>query len=144
MGTHREKLTSLLEVILAEAHRNPAFAESLERALRDRGEVAGEGRSGAATGSESERKANRRSKAVLDPFELFTAGEPRLREALAGLNLEQLKDVVAEYGMDRSRLALKWKSADRLIALIVDTVNTRARKGTAFLPELPEVPNPES
>jgi hypothetical protein len=59
-------------------------------------------------------------------------GENALRGALTPLNVEQLKDIVAEYGMDTSKLALKWKSRDRLQDLIVATVRDRLAKGDAF------------
>jgi hypothetical protein len=69
---------------------------------------------------------------VLDPFDAAAEGEQALRQALAGLDVEQLKDIVAEQGMDPANLALKWKRNDRLVDLIVTTVNQRSRKGEAF------------
>jgi len=48
------------------------------------------------------------------------------------LNIEELKDIVAEQGMDRSKLARKWKNKERLINLIVTAVESRMRKGDAF------------
>jgi len=48
------------------------------------------------------------------------------------LSVEQLKDIVSEHALDSSRLALKWKSADRLVELIVATVRSRIEKGDAF------------
>jgi hypothetical protein len=59
-------------------------------------------------------------------------GESKLREALRPLAIDQLKDVVAEQRMDRSQLAMKWRTADRLIELIVAQTITRAHKGEAF------------
>ncbi len=88
-------------------------------------------------------KPNRRSKAVLDPYALFTPGETHLREKLGSLDLEQLKDVIAEYVMDGAWLAMKWKAPDRLITLIVYTVSTRSRKGDAFRAEVPRAPRVE-
>ena len=55
-----------------------------------------------------------------------------MRQQLESLDLEQLRDVVAQYGMDRARLAMKWKDKDRLVGLIADTVAARATKGDAF------------
>lgn len=69
---------------------------------------------------------------MLDPFAAYAAGKERLRESLAALNVEQLKDIVAGYSMDSARLALKWKTPERLIDLIVSTVETRLKKGDAF------------
>ena len=48
------------------------------------------------------------------------------------LDTEQLKDIVAEHGMDTAKLAMKWKSSERLIEFIVSTVEARADKGRAF------------
>lgn len=119
MSRHFDRLEAVFEAIIDEARSNKDFAERLERAIAGAKEGAG-------------RKANRRAKAVLNPFSLFEAGEQQLRVALAQLHLEQVKDIVAEYGMDRSRLALKWRSSGRLADLIVDTVRARVRKGEAF------------
>jgi hypothetical protein len=69
---------------------------------------------------------------VVDPFKLLSSGEQHLRSELAKLELEQLKDIVAEYGMDTSRLALKWKSHERLVDFVVNTVVARNRKGDVF------------
>ena len=51
---------------------------------------------------------------------------------LRALELEQLRDVVAYYGMDPRRLAMKWKSRERLIDHISQTVHARSHKGDAF------------
>lgn len=116
-------LKRVLEAVTAEAGRNPAFASSLEKAL----EVT----------PESERnlpkRPHRRSPGVIDPFSVFAdAGEEGVRRSLSQLSIEQLKDVVAEHGMDRSKLAMKWKTSDRFVDLILETVATRSRKGDAF------------
>jgi hypothetical protein len=46
--------------------------------------------------------------------------------------MEELKDIVAEHGMDSRKLAMKWKTPDRLIDLIVETVRERVTKGNVF------------
>jgi hypothetical protein len=51
---------------------------------------------------------------------------------LENLSVEELKDIVSEHALDSSRLALKWKKADRLLELIVTTVRGRLEKGNAF------------
>ena len=55
-----------------------------------------------------------------------------LRDALKPLTVEQLKDIVAAYGMYQDKLAMKWTTSSRLIERIVETSITRARKGDAF------------
>lgn len=109
--------------ILDEAEANPTFARNLERAL-------------GATNAESARaprRGARRAPGVLDPFAIYSDGEQALRDALGRLSVEELKDIVAEHGMDQSKLAMKWKSTDRLMDFIITTVGSRARKGRAFL-----------
>lgn len=113
-------LDALFHVIMEEASRNPEFATRLEEA------VAGM-RSAAPA-----KKSNRRAKGVLDPFALFTSGEGRLRAELNKLDVEQLKDIIAEHGMDADKLAMKWKTPDRLVERIIETVKSRSRKGDAF------------
>lgn len=139
MDTLHDRLVALFELILREVQDSPKFAEKLESALAG-GNLPTSRRlkrsRKAAPGKEMTRSRNRRTAAVIDPFEIFSSGEDHLRAALVRLELEQLKDIVAQYGMDRSRLALKWKAPERLIDLITDTVRTRARKGDAFRSDL--------
>lgn len=78
------------------------------------------------------RPSNRRAPAVLDPFAIHRDDPSRLVPALRELDTERLKDVVSQYAMDPRRLALRWKSPERLIDLIVNVVEQRARKGDAF------------
>lgn len=78
------------------------------------------------------RRTGRRDAPVLDPFEIYREDPDTLAGQLAALDLEQLRDVVAHYGMDPRRLVMKWKTADRVVAHIVETVQTRSRKGDAF------------
>ena len=84
-------------------------------------------------GSNSKKRRSRRNPSVIDPFYLFkNEGAEGLRQHLKGLQTEQLKDIIAEHGMDSSRRARTWKKPERLIELIVQTVSRRDRKGDAF------------
>lgn len=78
------------------------------------------------------RRTGRRDAPVVDPFEIYREDPDALAGRLAALDLEQLRDVVAFYGMDPRRLVMKWKTADRVVTHIVETVQTRSRKGDAF------------
>jgi hypothetical protein len=82
--------------------------------------------------SEAPRSSNRRAAAALDPTALHRKDPGGLRPALEGLELDQLKDIVSQYAMDPSKLALKWKRPERLIDLICSVAEQRARKGDAF------------
>lgn len=81
------------------------------------------------------RAKNRRPAAVLDPVALVAEGEGALRDRLAALSLDQLLDVVAEYGMDPGKLVMKWKDPARVIDRIVEIAIGRAQKGHAFRSE---------
>jgi hypothetical protein len=116
------RLRALLAVVIDEARAKPDFAARLEAALGGPEVPPGQPR----------KRRNRRDRAVLDPYALYRDGEPVLRSRLDELSVEQLKDIVAEHGMDGAKLALKWKSADRLIELIVVSVASRSRKGDVF------------
>jgi hypothetical protein len=48
------------------------------------------------------------------------------------LELEELRDIIAEHGMDADKLAMKWKDASRLVERIVERVGARSEKGSAF------------
>jgi hypothetical protein len=87
----------------------------------------------AAHGVDARVRGGRRPPGPFDPYEIYAKGEDALREHLKACDVEQLKDIIATHGMDHDRLALKWKSPQRLIERIVETVVTRSRKGDAFL-----------
>jgi hypothetical protein len=79
------------------------------------------------------RPKNRRAPALLDPVQIAGEhGDEVLRGRLSQLSLEQLKDIVADYGMDPGKLVLKWKSPERIIDRIIEVSIARSRKGDAF------------
>ena len=118
-------LRRLFEEIIAEAERRPEFGHRLATIFSDPSHSSG-------TAPLKRKRRNRRAPGVLDPFELFAEGEQRLRRALEDLKIDQLKDIVSEHAMDSSKLALKWRSPERLVDLIVSTVRARIEKGDAF------------
>ncbi len=127
----RQRLRALLDVILREAEANPQFAQELEAALNSGLSERGSSRVGRAPHAEL-RKGGRRPRGVLDPFTVYALGETELRQQLSSLGVEELKDIVAEHGMDPTKLALKWKTPERLIDLVCQRVRERLHKGQAF------------
>jgi hypothetical protein len=119
-GSLGERLQAFFEVVMEEASRNRSFAKRITAALDNGGSI----RAG---------RNFRRSPPVLDPYELLAKDEGELHLALLKLDLEQLKDIIAFHGMDQQKLAMRWKSKSRLVALIEDRVRNRARKGEAFM-----------
>lgn len=114
---NEEATQRLLKEAVAAARRDPEFGRALRRALDDA----------------LPKRQTRRSPAVIDVFATYqVGGESALRNALAPLDVEQLKDVIAQHQMDRSRLAMKWRTTERLVEHIVGHTVSRAHKGEAF------------
>lgn len=137
--TIKKKLNALLREVIAEAEANPAFQERLAKALGpDEPPVKAapieRQRQRQVKPTEHKRPSNRRPPAMIDPVQLARNSESELREALAKLDIEQLRDVVADYGMDPGKLVMKWRDADRIANRIVEVARGRAQKGSAFLP----------
>jgi hypothetical protein len=116
-------LARLVTAVAGEAERNTRLAKALYAAI--------------AVPEDSEtdhsKRPHRRASGVLDPFAVYSdAGEDGLRARLGELSLDQLRDIVAEHGMDNDRLAMRWKDPTRVIDRIVERVTTRLTKGSAF------------
>lgn len=117
------KLKKLFSLLIGAAKRDPSLAAEID-------ELLGAGTSDSSISSS--RSRTRRKPAAFDPFVVYEEGEPALRERLGGLGLEELKDIVAEHGMDVGKLVLKWKTQERIIEHIISTVQARSKKGDAF------------
>lgn len=125
----RTKLLDLAKAVADAADRDPELASRLSEIF------------GAAPAAPKRpepvpgRAKNRRPAAVLDPVVVVGEGEDALRSQLSALSLDQLRDVVAEYGMDQGKLVMKWKDPVRIIDRIVEIAVARAQKGHAFRSE---------
>ena len=135
----RKSLRDLSKAIVEEAERNPQFEQQLKDALNFDNNP--------GTKSGTPKRRYRREPAILDPIDLVRNGEEVLRKKLASLHIEQLKDIVANYGMDPSKKVMKWKSSKNIINRIVEISTERAQKGDAFsfialvpLPTLEQTP----
>lgn len=144
-------LRALAEAVIEEAAKNPAFSKKIAAILHygnasgagqyDRAksaapkpEPAAEGTTPKAASAKpaARRAGNRRDPAVLNPIEIAELGEQALTARLNELDEKQLKDIIAEFGMDQSKLAMKWRKKERLVGFIVERALARASKGDAF------------
>ena len=130
----RKVLLDLARVVADQAERDPAFAEQIAAALGLTDKPSA-GSAAPKRSAQTARPRNRRPAAVLDPIELARNGEAALRSGLAPLSLDQLRDIVADYGMDSGKLVMKWKDAERVADRIVELALARAQKGDAFRAE---------
>lgn len=121
-------LQQSVEQILKAAAEDPELAERALRRLRSDPRLAG-----LVCLPRTARRTGRRDPAVLDPFKILADdGLSALSARLDALDLEQLRDVVAQFSMDPRRLAMKWKTPERVRDHILQTTELRARKGDAF------------
>jgi len=126
----RTKLMNIAKAVADQAERSPEFAAHLADILRMDATHKPRNESAARA-----RPKNRRASAVLDPVAVIREGEGVLRERLISLSLEQLRDIVADHGMDPGKLVMKWKDTSRVIDRIVEVSGSRATKGDAFRTE---------
>jgi hypothetical protein len=100
----RKALQNFAKVAADEAERNPEFEQRIRKALGlSEAVVASSGQVAIEPGKQGvRRRGGRRTPAVLNPVELVSEGEQALRDQLVPLTVEQLKDIVAGYGMDPS------------------------------------------
>ncbi len=138
--TSERRLRALLDVVLGEMRENPAFADKVSAVLDPQpSDPAAESAKGPSVRNPrppstegSAKRGNRRAASLVDPLNAIQSGQQYLRSQLEVLDLEQLRDVLADYRMDPSKLAMKWKDRERVIDHIVATAVERGQKGDAF------------
>lgn len=118
------KLRAIFDELLREVQRNEQLRDRLLRIL-------GEGVNGKP--KQEKQRASRRQPGRLDPMALYRESPDELMRQLKELTPDELKDIIAENGMDRTKLAMKWKDKERLVGLIVSAAQSRTQKGDAFL-----------
>ena len=107
-------------VIADEISSNADFAQKMSEAVGDDDSTV------------TQKRKNRRPPAKIDPFPLLEQGEDKLSEALAGLSIDELKDVISANGMDTAKLAMKWKDRNRLEKHIIESTKRKSARGEAF------------
>lgn len=124
-------LKQLADVVIEEAKQNEAFGNKIEQILGILPVEPGQDTKACKTGKTG-RSTNRRDPAVLDPVAVISEGENILLEKLGNLTDKELKDIIADYSMDPSKLAMRWRKKEKLIDLIMEAARRRASKGDAF------------
>ena len=138
-GSER-RLKAFMQVVLDEMRENAAFAERVGAVLDPPSSesAAPQGKTVTPRTSQPQaaegvtKRGNRRAASLVDPLMAIQSGEQHLRSELSPLDLEQLRDVLADYRMDPSKLAMKWKDRERIVDHIVATAVERGQKGDAF------------
>ncbi len=80
-----------------------------------------------------EKRTRKRNPSLFNPETVLKErGEDVLFTSLNQLEVEQLKDIISEYGMDPARKAVRWRKKERFVDHIIEVVNNRIMKGSAF------------
>jgi hypothetical protein len=153
--TTEDKLRKLFAILLKSAQNDPKLLSEIEqvfdgrhpgaagrdRMAQDRGKPSTAAETDSSRSStvpaaneveHPPRPKNRRKAAPFDPYVVYQEGEEALSRRLRDLDIEALRDMLAEFAMDPSKLAIKWKSIERITDHIISTVRARVTKGDAF------------
>lgn len=134
-------LSGLTAAVAEEALQNVAFRARLNTALDSNGSrtesvtprTAPVVRASGGASAKVKPKRGRRAPGPWDPYDVYTeVGEDGLKSRLNQLELEELRDIIAEHGMNTDGLAMRWTKAERVVGRIVERVVDRAAKGDAF------------
>lgn len=128
--TLKYSLSKLIDCILEQAGKDPEFASKLE-GIFNLSEQSGK----PASTSKKEPGAARskRNPAILDPIEVASKqGMEALETALSSLDIEQLKDIIAQFGMNQDKLAMKWRKKEKCVERIMEKTLDRTTRGDAF------------
>jgi len=104
------RLEQLFGLVLEQVRNSPEFAAKLETVL-----------------TPHRPPAPKRHRAEIDPFALYDQGwEAMLRQRIARLDVEQLRDVIYQYGLDPQERTGEMKAHDELSEWVVKVVLERA------------------
>jgi len=123
-----QKLTSilrrLLELVEAEAGRNPSFAAELEELT-------------APLPSKKPSKKEKDPKAKIEVPDVFSAlqekGAQEFSFWIRSFDLPTLKAIVKANGFDVAKASQRWTDPDKFVSLIAEQAAAQLRRGSAFL-----------
>lgn len=118
-------LRGLVDLLTAEADRNPDFAEKLGRlltAIPSRRELA-------------KRESRKNIPAHLPDLhtEYASRGEADFLPWLQSLHVTVLRSLIRANDFDPSHRTSKWKETEKLATFIVDSLRARMARGSAFM-----------
>ncbi|HEV8193087.1 MAG TPA: hypothetical protein VGP82_16620 [Ktedonobacterales bacterium] len=139
VGTDESRaIAAFLRGLAERVELDATFATQIASLLRESGLLAmGAGRAPARAGARTPRapagKPSREQREIPNPFAVLRErGEPGLREAIASLELPDLRQIVRTHRLDPARISARWTTRDRVVTLIIDQVRARANLGRAF------------
>lgn len=147
------QLAKLFEVIMQEVRTNHVFAENVrgifngaeEKSYETSGSQGRRTTRGVSKDSSvknentttpstiPKRHTKKRNAALFNPETILEQyGEEKLVDSLNQLEVDQLKDIVSEFGMDPGKRVMRFRKKEKFVDHIVGVANNRLQKGTAF------------
>lgn len=124
-------LSRLTAIVIEESAHNPDFAAKIQFVFASFSDCPATEKPSTEASDEKKRR-NRRDPAVLNPFDMIPNDETKLVECLNGLTVEELKDIIAQFGLDPTNRSLQWRKKERLIQGILEATHRKVAKGNAF------------
>ncbi|BDH60246.1 hypothetical protein MTP04_03760 [Lysinibacillus sp. PLM2] len=142
------KLLELFKVILQEINVNKEFAKKIEMVFSEK-EVHKNEQKGKSsrkpklettasattttTSTTTKKRTRKRNPALFNPeIVLSEKGKEGLFDSLNQLEIDQLKDIVSEYGMDPAKKVMRWRTKEKIVTHILEVTNNWMQKGEAF------------
>ena len=118
-------LRGLVELLVEEADRNPAFADKLEQLLT------------VVPSQRAPAKRPFRKSVSVQPPDLYAEhaarGESELLVWLRDLPIPTLRSLIRANDFDPTRRTSKWRETEKLATFIVDSLRSRMTRGSAFM-----------
>ena len=113
---------AILKELIVEVKTNDSLRRRLANILKENKTQKKDGKIGSF----------KRRPGQFNPFHVYRDSPEKLEMMLKTLEMDQLKDIISEHGLDRTKLAMKWQDKERLIEKISSTVKLRYEKGDVF------------
>jgi hypothetical protein len=118
-------LTRLVKLLSDEAAKNPVFADQLDALLAPLA---------SKPLSQKERKVELKVEDLPDIYREFS-NRSRLEFGLwlSDFPVQVLRTLIRHHDFDAQRRTVKWKDQEKLIEFIIERIQSRAERGSAFL-----------
>ncbi len=122
-------MAEFLRLLASELETNKSLARRLSGPFSDylngqKAESSRPGKSRKPSGTEG-----------FDPFKIYyEKGGVGLMASLQDMEINTLKSILSEYGLDPARTYTRWRKHERLSSLIVERVKALSTKGNVFGP----------
>jgi hypothetical protein len=122
----RKQIASFLMIVAKKIEVDEEFAKSIFSQLEENPPV--------TKSTSTKKKSNHLDDIKINIFEIYqNLGPEGLLGLLESLDLQGLKKIVAENGLDPAQKVRRWRKKEKIMIHIVESVGKQMSKGDAFL-----------